>query len=211
MSWRGSPPSARMTHTSVRPLRSDWNAIRVPSGEKNGPASIASPGVSAFSLPLATSTVKMAGLPRLEEKNAMRAESGDQLGWKSPPGPVVTWRVAPSFKEWIQMFISPPRSELKATDAPSGDHAPRLSSRVVLMTASGAPVGSPVCGETGSFQISAFWRSVVKASCFPSAEMAGSTSCPAPDVTCWSVPARAPSGPTGARQMFHPPPRSEVK
>src|SRR5438128_12019269 len=76
-----------MTHTSVRPVRSDWNAIRVPSGEKNGPASIEAPGVSAVSLPLATSTVKMAGLPRLEEKNAMRAASGDQLGWKSPPRP----------------------------------------------------------------------------------------------------------------------------
>ena len=66
-----------MTHTSVRPVRSDWNAMCVPSGEKNGPASMESPGVSAVSLPLSTSTVKIAGLLCREEKNAMRAESGN--------------------------------------------------------------------------------------------------------------------------------------
>jgi hypothetical protein len=58
------------------------------------------------------------------------------------------------------MFMSPARSELKAIIVPSGDHALLLSSRVVLMTASGVPVASPVCGETGSLQMSAFWRSV---------------------------------------------------
>jgi hypothetical protein len=58
------------------------------------------------------------------------------------------------------MFMSPARSELKATILPSGDHAPLLSSRVVLTSASGVPLVSPVCGETGSLQMSAFWRSV---------------------------------------------------
>src|SRR6202795_2343203 len=102
----------------------------------------------------------MFGLPEREEKNTNLLSSGDQLAWKSPPCPVVSCRVLESASVNSQMCISPERSELKATILPSGDHAPLLSSRVVLITASGVPVGSPVCGETGSLQMSAFWRSV---------------------------------------------------
>src|SRR5215469_9627983 len=102
----------------------------------------------------------MFGLPEREEKKASFFLSGDQLGWKSPPCPLVTCRVLESARANSQMFISPARSELKAIMLPSGDHAPLLSSRVVLITASGAPVGRPVFGETGSLQMSAFWRNV---------------------------------------------------
>src|SRR5271163_3770379 len=99
----------------------------------------------------------MFGLPEREEKNTILFWSGDQFGWKSPPGPVVSWRVPESESVNSQMFMSPARSELKAIIVPSGDHAPLLSSRVVLITASGAPVASPVDGKTGSLQMSAFW------------------------------------------------------
>src|SRR5260370_2780339 len=150
LSWRGSPPSAFITQTSERPLRSDWKAMRFPSGEKKGPTLVAPPALSEVSVLLATFTTKMPGVPLREEKKAIRLASGDQLGWKSPPGPEVSWRAMPSLSEWIQMFISPPRSELKAISVPSGDQAPRLSSRVVLLSAPGAPLGQPLSGETGS-------------------------------------------------------------
>src|ERR1700739_2415384 len=102
----------------------------------------------------------MFGLPEREEKKAILFSSGDQLGWKSPPCPMVSCRVLESASVNSQMFMSPARSELKATILSSGDHAPLLSSRVVLITASGVPLGNPVRGETGSLQMSAFWRSV---------------------------------------------------
>src|SRR5579864_723058 len=132
--------------------------MRVPSGEKKGFTLITLPEVSGVRAPLRTSTSQMLGLPEREEKNAIFLPSGDQFAWKSPPLPLVSWRVLESSREKSQMFMSPARSELKAMVLPSGDHAPRLSSRVVLITASGEPAGvnSPVCGETGSFQTSAF-------------------------------------------------------
>src|SRR5215475_2634178 len=102
----------------------------------------------------------MFGLPEREEKNATFFSSGDQLGWKSPPGPAVSLRALESASVNSQMFMSPARSELNATIFPSGDHAPRLSSRVVLITASGAPLGMPLSGATGSLQMSAFCRNV---------------------------------------------------
>ena len=107
--------------------------------------------------------------------------------------------------------MSPPRSELNATELPSGDQAPRLSSRVVLMRGSGSPVGKPFAGDTGNRQMSAFWRSVVKAMSLPSREIAGSTSWPAPVVTCCSGPSSAPSAVMAARQRFVLPLRSELK
>ena len=131
-----------------------------PSGEKNGLTFTPGLEVSDFGAPPATSTSQMFGLPEREEKKAIFFPSGDQLGWKSPPGPFVSGRAFASASENSQMFMSPARSELKAMLRASGDQAPRLSSRVVLMTASGFPVGRPVCGETGSLQRSAFWRSV---------------------------------------------------
>src|SRR5215471_18599479 len=115
--------------------------------------------VRRFRVPLAISTSQMFGFPEREEKKASFFLSGDQFGWKSPPCPAVICRVLVSAGVNSQMFISPARSELKATKFPSGDHAPLLSSLVVLITDSGIPLGSPVCGETGSFQTSAFWRS----------------------------------------------------
>src|SRR5215469_4005037 len=105
--------------------------------------------VKRRSVPLSTCTSQMFGLPEREEKKAIFFPSGDQLGWKSPPGPFVSGRAFASASENSQMFMSPARSELKAMLRASGDQAPRLSSRVVLMTASGFPVGRPVCGETG--------------------------------------------------------------
>src|SRR5215470_6626880 len=113
--------------------------------------------VRGFNVPVATSTSQMFGLPEREEKKAIFFSSGDQFGWKSPPCPVVSCRVLESARVNSQMFMSPARSELNATILPSGDHAPLLSSRVVLITASGAPLARPVSGETGSFQMSAFW------------------------------------------------------
>src|SRR5215471_18424059 len=112
--------------------------------------------VRRFRVPLAISTSQMFGLPEREEKKASFFLSGDQFGWKSPPCPVVSCRVLVSARVNSQMFIFPARSELKAIMLPSGDHAPLLSSRVVLITASAVPLGIPVCGETGSLQTSAF-------------------------------------------------------
>src|SRR5260370_32339350 len=126
--------------------------MRFPSGEKKGPTSMAPPALNEVSVLLATSTTKMPGAPLREEKKAIRFASGDQLGWKSPPGPEVSWRALPSLSEWTQMFISPPRSELKAISLPTGDQAPRLSSRAVLISASGAPLGTPLSGATASRQ-----------------------------------------------------------
>src|SRR6266478_7496014 len=98
--------------------------------------------------PPATSTSHTFGIPEREEKKTTFFLSGDQFGWKSPPCPVVSWRTFESVCENSQIFMSPARSELKATILSSGDHAPRLSSRVVLTTASGDPRGSPVCART---------------------------------------------------------------
>src|ERR1700732_4108825 len=153
----------------------------------------------------------MFGLPEREEKKAIVFSSGDQFGWKSPPCPVVSCRVVESANVYSQMFISPERSELKATILPSGDHAPLLSSRVVLITASGVPFVSPVCGETGSLQMSSFWPSWGEGSRLLSGETATSTSCPAPVVTCCNEPLSVPSLFTRARQMFMPPLRYEEK
>src|SRR5712672_451562 len=108
--------------------------------------------VKRFKPPLATSTSQRFGVPEREEKKTIFFSSGDQFGWKSPPWPLVSWRALGSSGESSQIFMSPARSELKATALLSGDHAPRLSSRVVLTTASGEPLTSPVCGKTGSFQ-----------------------------------------------------------
>ncbi len=167
--------------------------------------------VKSLNAPLAISTSQTFGFPEREEKKTMFFSSGDQFGWKSPPCPIVSWRGLESAGENSQIFMSPARSELKATILPSGDHAPRLSSRVVLITASGDPRGIPLCGRTGSFQMSAFWRSVANARRPPSGEVATSTSCPAPVVTCCSGPLAVPSPLTGARQMFMPPLRYEEK
>src|SRR5229473_4426252 len=112
--------------------------------------------VTRRNAPLAISTSHTFGVPEREEKKTIFFPSGDQFGWKSPPCPVVSWRALGSAGESSQTFMSPARSELKANALLSGDHAPRLSSRVVLTTASGAPRGSPVCERTGSFQMSAF-------------------------------------------------------
>src|SRR5258708_10732981 len=106
--------------------------------------------------PLATSTSHTFGIPEREEKKTIFFSSGDQFGWKSPPCPVVSWRALESAGESSHRFISPARSELKATVLLSGYHAPRLSSRVVLTTASRDPLTRPACGRTGSFQMSAF-------------------------------------------------------
>src|SRR5438132_8012309 len=111
--------------------------MRAPSGEKKGFTLRDSPAVSCRRAPPGTSASQMFGFPEREEKKAIFFMSGDQFGWKSPPRPVVSWRALPCASEWIQMFISPERSELKAMEVPSGDQAPRLSSRVVLITASG--------------------------------------------------------------------------
>src|SRR5215471_19602434 len=145
-----------MTQTSSRPLWSDWYAISFPSGEWKGFTLTPEFAVRRFTVPLAISTSQMFGLPEREEKKVILSSSGDQLGWKSPPCPVVSCRVLESANVNSQMFMSPARSELKASIPPPGDHAPLLSSRVVLITASGVPVASPVGGETGSLQMSAF-------------------------------------------------------
>src|SRR5260370_15240175 len=180
--------------------------MRVPSGEKEGLTFTAPFEVNCFIAPVATSTSQMFGLPEREEKKAIFFPSGDQFVWKSPPRPVVSWRELDSVNEKSQIFMSPARSELKAMFLPSGDHAPRLSSRVVLITDSGDPVAanSPVCGETGSFQMSAFWRIVAKARRFPSRETATSTPSPAPFFTFSSAPSLLPSPCTTPRQMFIP-------
>src|SRR5882672_603218 len=185
--------------------------MNVPSGEKKGLTFMPEFEVKRRNVPLETSTSQTFGVPEREEKKTIFFSSGDQFGWKSPPCPVVSWRAFESVDESSQIFMSPARSELKATMLLSGDHAPRLSSRVVLTTASGAPAASPVCGRTGSFQMSAFWRSVANAIPLPSGEVATSTSCPAPVVTCCSGPLTVPSLLTGARQMFIPPLRYEEK
>src|SRR5215469_17940699 len=153
----------------------------------------------------------MFGLPERDEKKAILFSSGDQLGWKSPPCPVVSCLVLESASVKSQMFMSPARSELNATMLPLGDHAPLLSSRVVLITASGVPVGSPVCGETGSLQMSAFWRNVAYARRLLSGETVTSMSCPAPVVTCCKDPLTVPFDLIGIRQMFMPPLRSDEK
>src|SRR5216683_6050878 len=185
--------------------------MNAPSGEKKGLTFMLEFDVKRRNALLPTSTSQMFGVPEREEKKTIFFSSGDQFGWKSPPCPVVSWRALESAGESSHRFISPARSELKATVLLSGDHAPRLSSRVVLTTASGDPRGSPVCGRTGSFQMSAFWCSVAKAMRLPSREVATSTSCPAPVVTCCSGPLTVPSRLTGARQMFMPPLRYEEK
>src|SRR5438552_10935587 len=130
--------------------------MRVPSGEEKGLVSTPGPLESWVRAPEATSTDQMSALPAREEKNTSFFPSGDQLGWKSPPGPRVSWRVVPSFRAWTQTFMLPLRSELNAIVVPSGDHAPRLSSRVVAITASGLPAGMPSAGDTGRRQMSAF-------------------------------------------------------
>ena len=107
--------------------------------------------------------------------------------------------------------MSPARSELNATRCPSGDQAPRLSSRVVAMTSCGGPVGWPLAGETGSFQMSAFWPRIENAMRRPSAEIVRLTSWPAPEVICWGRPAGPPFALTGMRQRFMPPLRNEEK
>src|SRR5712691_1432987 len=130
--------------------------MNVPSGEKKGLTFMLEFEVKRRNAPLATSASQRFGVPEREEKKTIFFPSGDQFGWKSPPWPVVSWRALGSAGESSQTFMSPARSELKATALLSGDHAPRLSSRVVLTTASGDPLDSPVCGRTGSFQMSAF-------------------------------------------------------
>src|SRR6266852_1126255 len=151
--------------------------MNAPSGEKKGLTFMPAFEVKRRNAPLETSTSQTFGVPEREEKKAIFFSSGDQFGWKSPPCPLVSCRALESADESSQMFMSPARSELKATILLSSDHAPRLSSRVVLTTASGEARDSPVCGRTGSFQMSAFWRSVAKATRLPSGEVATSTSC----------------------------------
>src|SRR5216684_8321431 len=185
--------------------------MNAPSGEKKGLTFMLEFDVKRRNALLPTSTSQMFGVPEREERKTIFFSSGDQFGWKSPPCPVVSWRGFESAGENSQIFMSPARSELKATILPSGDHAPRLSSRVVLITASGDRRGIPLCGRTGSFQMSAFWRSVAKAMRLPSGEVATSTSCPAPVVICCGGPPIVPSPLTGARQMFIPPLRYEEK
>ena len=70
-----------MTQTSRRPLRSDWKAMKRPSGEKNGLMSSDAVCVSARSAPEATSTVQMSAVPEREEKNTIVRPSGDQFAW----------------------------------------------------------------------------------------------------------------------------------
>src|SRR5260370_30427643 len=90
LSWRGSPPSAFITQISERPLRSDWKAMRFPSGEKKGPTSVAPPALSEVSVLRARSTTKIPGVPLREDKQPIPSASGDQLGSNSPPGPEVS-------------------------------------------------------------------------------------------------------------------------
>src|ERR1700680_1696693 len=107
-----------------------------PSGEKKGLTFMPEFDVKRLNAPPATSTSQTFGLPEREEKKTIIFSSGDQFGWKSPPRPMVSCRGLESANEDSQIFMSPARSELKAIILPSGDHEPRLSSRVVLITAS---------------------------------------------------------------------------
>jgi hypothetical protein len=75
----------------------------------------------------------------------------------------------------------------------------------------GAPFGLPVSGETGRRQMSAFCRSIEKANLAALREIAISTSCPAPLVSCCGAPAGVPSGYIATRQILMPPPRYEEK
>src|SRR6202040_3468483 len=123
--------------------------MNAPSGEKKGVTFMPEFEVKRLNPPLASSTSQRFGFPEREEKKTIFFASGDQFGWKSPPWPAVSWRALASPGESSQIFMSPARSELKAPILLSGDHAPRLSSRVVLTTASGKPRASPVCRRTG--------------------------------------------------------------
>src|SRR5258708_39282759 len=118
--------------------------MNAPSGEKKGLTCMPEFEVKRLKPPLAISTSQRFGVPEREEKKTIFFSSGDQFGWKSPPWPVVSWRALESAGESSHRFMSPARSELKATVLLSGDHAPRLSSRVVLTTGSGDPLPSPV-------------------------------------------------------------------
>src|SRR5206468_2260522 len=83
----GSEPSARMTHTSGSPLRSETNAICVPSREKAGTQSDAVSAVSCRGGPEPSEgTLQMSSLPDRFEAKAIDAPSGDQAGLASTAG-----------------------------------------------------------------------------------------------------------------------------
>ena len=68
VSWRWPVPSAFMTQTSHRPVRSLWNAIRFPSGNQTGVSSSQGVecGASFTGAPPSTSTVQMCAVVFVE-------------------------------------------------------------------------------------------------------------------------------------------------
>jgi len=81
LSWRWPEPSAFITQTSIRPCRSDWKAMRSPSGEYTGLMSSHGLVVSCVSRPPSSCTVHTSAFPPRAEKKASRRPSGDQRGW----------------------------------------------------------------------------------------------------------------------------------
>src|SRR4051794_22963125 len=108
------------------------------------------------------------------------------------------------------MFISPSRSELKAMAFPSGDQAPLLSTRVVLTNRWGGPADAPA-EVMGSRQRSELIPRTANASRLPLGATVGSTSSPAPVVSCCGAPSGVPLLLSSVRQRFNPPPREEEK
>ena len=75
-----SEPSAFITYTSQSPVRVDWNAIWVPSGDQCGTASLAPSVVNCVTPEPSAFITKTSRLPDRVDWKAILAPFGDHAG-----------------------------------------------------------------------------------------------------------------------------------
>src|SRR5436309_10724204 len=114
-----------MRKTSLRPVRSESNAITEPSGAQAALSSVwpgSSVRFSGAPDPLA-SRAKISRSPVRSDVHRMVEPSGDHAGWTLFDGPNVNWDRFDPAASMIQISKLPVRFEAKAMREPSGDHA----------------------------------------------------------------------------------------
>ena len=107
-------PGTGITHISQFPLRSEQKAIRHPSGDQAGRASLAGLAVIWVAVPPVAGMTQISVFPLRNEWKVICLPSGDQVGFQSLAGSVVTWVGVPPVVGITQMSPFPLRYEWKA-------------------------------------------------------------------------------------------------
>ena len=111
---RGRVESQQWGQISQFPLRSDWKAILVPSGDQAGYSSTSGFVVTCVAAPPETGMTQMSQFPLRSDVKAIWVPSGDQAGPPTDTGSVVICVGVPPLAGITRMSRLPEREETKA-------------------------------------------------------------------------------------------------